>query len=302
MVRIILMTFILVLITTGSELKAQGCSDAGACTIGSLKPSDPDKIAYMLDDFITIGVSGSKGDEDINYYTAEIGYSKVINPKLRVTGKFNMMIIRGELVNTSGIADFLLNADYTINKVASFTIGAKIPFNSANNKAEDFEGITLALPMNYQVSQGTVDLIAGTSFNFDNFFIAAAIQYPVKQNSNQYTGWYKFPSTYYFERSGDVLARLSYRINLLKNKLDFIPGILPIYHLSNDLFIDSTGAERAKAGSSGLTLNLTSYFVYSLKGDNSLEMGIGFPLKTRTSRPEGLARKFALTFQFKTYF
>lgn len=303
MIRIAIVTLSFFLfISSGIEIKAQGCSDAGACTIGSIKHSDPDRLTYMLDDFIIIGVAGSKGDLDIAYYNAELGYSKVINPRLRITAKFNMTIIRGELINTSGISDMFVNSDYSINANSAFSIGVKIPFTSANTKAEGFSGRTLSLPMHYQTSLGTADIIAGASFNIDDLFFSAAVQYPFLQNSNEYDGWYTLPSTNKFIRSGDILARLSYRFNLLKDKLDFIPGILPIYHLSNDKFTDSLGVERDITGSGGLTLNLTAYIIYSLKGNNTLEMGIGFPLKTRTSRPEGLTRKFALTFQFKTYF
>jgi len=301
MKRIILLSLFISLVHF-IDLHAQGCSDAGACAMGNLKHSDPEGLSYMLDDYITIAVSGSKGDKDINYYTAELGYSKVINPRLRFSGKFNMVIIRGELTNTSGISDLFLNTDYMLNGNASFSFGIKIPFNSASQDAESVGGYSIQLPMNFQTSLGTVDVIAGLSYTLNDLFIAAAVQYPLLQNKNQYTGWYDLPSTNNFKRQGDVLARISYRINLIKDKLDFIPGVLPIYHLSNDKFTDSTRATADITGSGGLTLNVTSYFIYNLRNQSTLEVGIGFPVKTRSSRPEGLTRKYAVNILFKTYF
>ena len=111
----------------------------------------------------------------------------------------------------------------------------------------------------------------------------------------------KFQSTNKFERSGDVLLRVSYPINIT-SKLKLTPSILPIYHLTNDKYTDEFNVKKEIIGSQGLTLNGNAYLDYEINSKNIIQLNLGIPFIVRDIRPDGLTRSFIANIEYRIKF
>jgi hypothetical protein len=281
----------------------QGCSDAGFCTISSIKPSSDDSTETMNNQ-MKVGIFLGNADHGISAYGNYFEYNRLINDKLGFGVKLTTIGQTGNDISVFGVSDLFLNAKYAVNKQFKLILGAKIPFSLANKSLNN-----LPLPMDYQPSLGTFDLIFGMGHKIGGFQLVAAIQQPLTQNDNQffsssypiYSELRKFQSTNKFKRSGDVLLRISYPITL-KDKFKFTPSLLPIYHLSEDKYTDELNIEREIAGSQGLTLNANLYLDYEINETSVLQLNVGFPFIVRESRPDGLTRSSIATLEYKIRF
>lgn len=167
----------------------------------------------------------------------------------------------------------------------------------------------MALPMDYQSSLGTLDLILGVKYSISRLQIVAAYQQPLTQNNNSFfasnyplsSPLSGFQTTNKFIRKGDVLVRLSYPFAIGK-KLSITPSVLPIYHLDDDAYTDEMGVQQNITGSRGLTLNWNAYFDYQLDDKSVLQMSVSSPLIIRDERPDGLTRNFIVSLEYKISF
>ena len=134
--------------------------------------------------------------------------------------------------------------------------------------------------------------------------VASAIQQPLSgTNRNTFLPAYwntaaanKYSPTNTFKRKGDVLLRAGYNL-ITKNKLDLNIGLLGIYHLGEDTYINGNVSNDAIAltGSAGLTLNGTAALRYKVNDKFSLGLSGGVPFVVRDIRPDGLTRKFVIS-------
>lgn len=298
--KIALISLILFSVKTAT---AQGCSDAGFCTIGSIKPNSDDSTETVLNQVKT-GVFLGNADHMISAYGAYFEYGRVLNDKFGIEVKLTTIGQTGNDISVFGVSDLFLTTKYSLNKEFKLILGGKIPFSQASKSLDG-----LPLPMDYQSSLGTFDLIFGMGYELAGFQFIAAIQQPLTQNDNQFfSSLYpmgselrKFQSTNQFKRSGDVLLRVSYPISF-KDKITFTPSLLPIYHLANDKYTDELNIEREIMGSDGLTLNANLYLDYELNATNVLQFNVGFPFIVRESRPDGLTRSSIATLEYKIKF
>lgn len=301
---ILVLTFSL----TTNRAFAQGCSDAGLCTVHSLKPTNLDSLAFALSKHHSLlaGVSYGRGDNNTAIINGQLEYSAEINRKLTFSGKVNYQRVSGNLGTVNGLSDITLSTALAATRKISLTAGFKIPLNDGNKK--DANGNSL--PMVYQTSLGTFDFITGFTLRLGKFPLIIAYQRPLTQNNNQFlTTNYaptadeqQFVSTNKFIRSEDLMLRTSYEFMVLQESLRIIPAILPIWHLQNDKFTDASGQQKEIAGSKGLTFNLNLFLQYSLNERSKLELNTGFPIVARQSRPDGLTRKFVLSLEYRFAF
>jgi hypothetical protein len=183
----------------------------------------------------------------------------------------------------------------------SLTLGAKIPLNNSNLKNEGN-----ALPMHYQTSLGTYDLIVGLNYIYMDLGVSLAWQQPiVNSNENEFIAptdpnldEEKYLSTNAYDRKGDLISRITYNVDLIENKLILRPGVLAIYHLANDTYTDQSDNEMEITGSKGVTLNLNLFLSYNFTENKYLELAIGRPMITRDARPDGLTRKLVLGLEY----
>ncbi|THV62657.1 hypothetical protein [Chryseobacterium candidae] len=293
----------LLLLLQSNYLSAQGCSDAGFCTINSLQPNNNDSIKAYHNQIKT-GIFFGKADNSISVFGNYIEYNRQINKKLGVDAKLTTLAQNGNDVSTFGLSDIFLNANYQANKNLKFTLGAKIPLSDAGNSREN-----LPLPMDYQSSLGTFDLIVGVGYEIKKLQLVAALQQPLTQNDNQFlasqypasSALRGFLSTNKFKRSGDILLRVSYPL-MINSKIRLTPSILPIYHLKNDRFTNQNNVEQEINNSEGLTLNGNAYLDYEINRRNSIQLNVGVPFLVRKSRPDGLTRSFIANVEYRIKF
>lgn len=282
---------------------AQGCSDAGVCTIDSFKPHDHD-LDHELQNAFKIGINLGAADYGISVFGTYLDYRREVTERLSIDAKITTLSQSGNDLSSFGLSDIYLNGNYRVGKKASLTLGFKIPLSDANRKENN-----LALPMDYQSSLGTFDLVVGMTYSIKKLQLLAAIQQPLTQNNNAFLAELypinsplsEFQSTNQFKRSGDLILRASYPLNI-GGKIVFTPSLLPIYHLSNDKFTDIDGIEKQIDGSQGLTLNWNAYFDYYINDKNVLQFSMGSPFIVRETRPDGLTRSFIANLEYRILF
>lgn len=296
-------TVCLFLLVFSTKLFSQGCSDAGFCSLQSATISTHEQTQ-----FVAVSAGYATGFEDLKYTNATVEYGIVTNKNWRFGSKLTFVNAQGSLGNKSGIGDLILSTNYTISNNHTqdwqFLLATKIPLNTAN--ATNSDGYLL--PLDYQNSLGTLDLILGSSLVIDKRWeIGNGFQIPIVRSSiNEFETTAitssKFVSTKNFSRKADVLIRFGYFYNLKKTKLQLKPNILAIYHLANDTFQLIENQNIEISGSKGLTLNGGLVSTYSISDKAQLELTAAMPFVVRDVRPDGLTRRFVVNLQYKISF
>lgn len=294
---------IFILVMTFSNLSAQGCSDAGFCTVNSLKPNANDSVSTKKN-YAKAGISAGDANHAITTFAGYLEYGRIINSKLDLNAKITSLSQSGNGISTFGLSDIFVTSAYRPKDNFTFTLGAKIPLTDGNSiKNGQF------LPMDYQSGLGTLDLIAGIGYEIKKVQLTAALQQPLTQNKNQFNSenlpensvLKRFQTTKNFKRSGDVLLRISYPV-AFSNTFQMTPSLLNIYHLSKDKFTDEQGLQKTIDGSQGLTINGVLFFDYNLDETNTLQLSLGAPFLVRNVRPDGLTRSFIANLEYSLKF
>lgn len=302
--------FVSILISSFSKTSAQGCSDAGICTLHSIKNNTKNEQKEEgKQNTLVFEFGFGKGEDNVSYYSPSLEYTRQLSKFTSVTGKLDFAYISGHLANTVGVGDLFLslNQQFDTKKVISksFVIGVKIPFDHAELSKNNIH-----LPMPYQTSLGTFDFIAGLNFFYKSFGATIAWQQPLtKTNRNEFLPS-EYPSNSYaqeylpsnqFGRKGDVLLRLSYNWDASKT-FSIRPSLLGIYHLANDTYLDEIKLRKEIPGSKGLTLNGNLFFNFKLDKSSEFEIVVGTPFIVRDARPDGLTRSFISSVEYKLDF
>lgn len=282
---------------------AQGCSDAGFCTLNTFKPNAAD-TSQAFGNQLKIGAFYGLADHTITVAGNYLEYNRMLSPKWGMDVKLTTLAQSGNGISVFGLSDVFLNGNLTLRPKLKLTAGLKIPLSDAGKKKDN-----RFLPMDYQASLGTLDLIAGIGYELGNLQLVAALQQPLTQNKNGFLAetWPEnpalrtFTSTRSFKRSGDVLLRLSYPVSLSK-KWKLTPSALPIYHLAEDRYTDANQKEHTIAGSGGLTVNGTLFVDFDLSRRSHFQLNLGTPFVVRDSRPDGLTREFVANVEYRWKF
>lgn len=284
-----------------AQLQAQGCSDAGFCTLNSFKPGTAEA---EFKNQIKIGFNYGGADNAINVWGTAIEYNRQIGKGFSVDAKLTTLAQSGNDISENGLSDVYLNANVKLPANVRLTAGVKLPLNDADKSLN-----SLGLPMDYQSSLGTVDLILGAGTAIKKLELVLAYQQPLTQNRNNFLAEVypatsplrSFQSTRQFQRSADVLLRVSYPISA-GEPLKITPSLLPIYHLANDKFTNALGQELEIDGSQGLTLNGNVFVDYQINPKNAFQVNVGMPFVVRKARPDGLTRSFVLSLEYRFRF
>jgi hypothetical protein len=283
---------------------SQGCSDAGFCTMGAMKPDQPfnKKIALRLR---SIEISFYRGTTPLTpiIYVATADFNFSLNSKTSFQLKLPYQAVRGKLGNTSGLGDISLCLTRTLLNTekfdVNFTIGGKVP---TNNSSKDADG--LPLPMYYQTSLGTYDFITGLSVISKNWLFATGIQHPLNKNDNQFLweAWRGTDEEAYInlynqartlKRGTDVMVRIER--NWRFSRLNFSLGILPIYRISNDEIGLNNGTRIKPNGAKGLALSGIFTAGYSFNVKSGVKILAGHKIVQRDNNPDGLTRELVST-------
>jgi hypothetical protein len=299
--QIILVATALCALATNNSY-GQGCSDAGFCTINSFKPNSTDSTEVLNNQF-KIGSFYGNADNSISVLGSYFEYNRQLSKNFGLDVKFTTIAQNGNGISVFGLSDIFVSA-YKASERVKVTLGAKIPLSKANKSYDN-----LPLPMDYQASLGTFDLIFGIGYELNQIQLAAAIQQPLTQNNNQFfassyplnSKLRTFQSTSRFQRAGDILLRISYPVNITR-KFKLTPSLLPIYHLSNDKYTDEVNVNKEITGSQGLTLNGNFYFDYEVTSKSIIQLNVGMPFIARDARPDGLTRSFIANLEYRIKF
>jgi len=306
---------LIVFVVTATSLFGQGCSDAGFCTMGAMKPDQPfnKKVALKLR---TMELNFYRGTTTLTpiVYVATVDMSFSLNSKNSVQVKLPYQAVTGHLGQTSGMGDISLC--YTRNIYTSdqfdlnLSVGGKVRSNQSDKVSE--EGYPL--PMYYQTSLGTYDVISGLSLINRKWLFATGIQVPLNQNNNQFLwgAWpapptiskedsayiHKYARSKELKRGIDVMLRIER--NFRFSRLNFTIGLLPIYRITNDeisLKNPSTGQfERVKPdGARGLAMSGIFTTGYSFNAQSGIKLLLGHKFVQRDENPDGLTRHFVST-------
>lgn len=285
------------------KIMGQGCSDAGLCTIDPLQAG----LSHPMDihkSKIEAGASVGAADYTIMAMGGYVGYTRKLGQSWSVDAKLTFLGQSGNDISVFGPGDIFANVSYSFSKKFSLTGGVKIPLTKADKELDG-----LALPMDYQSSLGTFDLLAGIKFNPEKWQLALAAQIPLSQNDNGFfpelydptSPLYQIQATNAFKRQADVLFHVSRTFDLT-DKFILTPGLLPIYHVGEDEYTDIDGIQHAIEGSDGLTLNVTLQAEARIGEKSGIEFSIGFPFIVREARPDGLTRSFVFGVGYSSRF
>lgn len=308
-VLVITLTFLCFIIT--AKTNAQGCSDAGFCTAGGLSPqiiSDTLGEEHQYKNNFKFSPSFAMGEQGVTIwqYTPELNLTVVKGLSWQV--KMPYMYAYGNLGSNYGIGDVTTSLTYTTyfdkSSALSVTLGSKIPVHDAGTCENG-----RPLPMPYQRSLGTFDGILGVKYKYKTWNFAAGYQRVlINKNENGF-----LPSKWagdadaqnYFlsnklDRGDDALLRAE-KVFMIK-KLNLSAGLLGIYRLNKDKYIEANGTEQELQGSSGLTINITGSATYIFTPRSSFGLNFGFPVVVRETRADGLTRSMVLSLVYQVNF
>jgi hypothetical protein len=296
MKKLLLSSFLVIL--TICQLNAQGCSDAGFCTLEGLKPG---KSLFETAEKATISVGAGTGlaDNSILILNQYLQASYNVSAKVNFDVKFTSLAQLGAEHKGFGLSDVYINANIKL-KNNNGLLGLKLPFNMANN-THTKNNNTVVLPMDYQASMGTVDLILGLSRTFGKYSFTAAFQNPLTQNENTFvknSEFSDFQTTNKYKRASDVMLRAAYNKGTSTKKLSFTPALLAIFHTANDQFTNSSNQLEDIQNSKGLTLNANIFADLKISKTRKMQFSAGVPVVARKNRPDGLTRIIAVNAQY----
>ena len=288
------------LILTISSVKAQGCSDAGICSVGNGFVSTEKEVKNNIEIATIFGI----GEANISYISPYLSYTRKFNDAFSLSTKVTFSSANGDFGTRASFGDAFLIGNYTFKEKQqqqwSVLGGWKLPFTSSNLKINEY-----SLPLDYQASLGTFDLFLGTNLKYKKWDFNAVIQIPVfNNNKNSYFDEFSasndFPTTNLFERKSDALFRTTYSHKI--KKITFKPNVLFIYHLGEDTFENQFSQRETIEGSDGLTINGNLLTTYQLNKRNSIELSLAAPFLVREIRPDGLTRGFVAGVNYRISF
>ena len=277
---------------------SQGCSDAGICSAGSLFGGEELETKHNT---IRLNMGFGAGVDNTMIYTPSIEGRIKLGKSTNLQLQLPYVFTSGELGSANGLGDLITTVTQNLYKMEDLgidlSLGFRIGTNNANKK-EDGK----ALPMVYQTSLGTFDLLSGVSVVYKKWHFAIGYQQPLDQyNENSYDPrqWpgkdlEDYSQSNQLERKPDLMLRAEYGFDLgEKSKLS--AGILPILHLGKDTYLNPVTNKREDIdGSEGLTFNLTGNWVYQINDTFDFMLGAGVPIIARDYNPDGLKRAFVI--------
>ena len=300
-------TFLLVLLVSSQQfVHAQGCSDAGFCTAGAMKGGGALSDSTQRKQTWGLSLTAGAGEKATTIIIPQLEGSVGIGKQGTLDAKLPINIAKGMLGAHTGIGDLTVTYTRPLYHSATRwqllgTFGGRIGLGDANagDKGQP-------LPMPYQASLGTTDLIAGVSALYGSHLsFAVGYQQPLLQyNNNGYLPSAIYPvvsndadyfASRHLHRKGDLLLRAE--ANWKWRKWRLAAGPLLIYHLGEDKISLQDGTDISLKGSEGLTLNLAGSLSYSFS-KTKIDLLAGAPFIVRDYRPDGLTRAWVITIRY----
>ncbi|WMN10930.1 hypothetical protein QYS49_36550 [Marivirga salinae] len=296
---------------------SQGCSDAGFCTMGAMKPAQDfnKKIPVKLR---SIGLTLYEGQTN----TSPIIRAAIVDFGLLIAGEYDLQVkvpymrVDGNFASTSGLGDISLSLTKNLHSTPEYnimgTLGAKIPTNRSDLRPPDRQSV---LPMYYQTSLGTYDFIAGGTYINREWMISAGYQQPIihiNENTFEPTeakwSWYeggmdyvrKHDGSRMLKRGADIMMR--FERNFRMSRLNLSLGLLPIYRITKDQVLNDNDEYVKLDGTTGLALSGLAGVNYKFNVFSSIQLIYGHKITDRPVNPDGLTRKHVINLSFNYNF
>ena len=310
---LLISTTILLLLLNATSVLSQGCSDAGLCSFNMVEHDSTvtDEMHYTLGLSNTIGI----GDESVLINSTGVEFGANYSD-FGIVAKIPFTFTSGTLGQTNGLGDLtvLLSSKLYSEENLSLSVagGVKMATNKADLRNED----DLSMPMVYQTSNGTNDVIFLLAANIDDWVVSTGLQIPLNRNENSfiensalvepipgfsdeyYLNWKNYQSSKNFKRGSDVMLKIEKYFNV-QNDLKLMAGILPVYRLVESIYEDYKVNDITIMNSDGLTLNIIAGLNYKVTEKHTFGLNIGFPVVTREIRADGLTRAMVANVDFK---
>ncbi|MCB0804470.1 MAG: hypothetical protein KDC05_01655 [Bacteroidales bacterium] len=274
-------------------MHSQGCSDAGACSVGSLelKDNSRDKTGLLIGYQQSLGLA----DKEALVAGTELFLEHRILKNTSLEFRLPYYVTIGNLATTSGVGDLLVSVSQHLLQSETgrltFITGGRLKTNDAD-KSKDGE----PLPMVYQSSLGTYDIIAGLAWQTKKWSFSVGYQHPFGANENKYLhpdsvelpDNKQYYESAYLKRGDDLMLRIQRTVTLNeKSTINF--GFLPIYRIQKDE-IKRNGVYEQLPGSSGITYNVFFNWYKKLGQNKQFVLTTGIPVHAREYRADGLTR------------
>ncbi len=304
---------LLIMLSCSGTLLAQGCSDAGFCTMGAMRPGQTynKRINFKLRTLELSQYRGSTPQGPLIYATT-LDLNFGISQKTSLQFKLPYQWIKGDMGNTSGFSDISFGLTTTLVNNEKFkincTIGGKIPTNQSDLRDSNER----MLPMYYQTSLGSYDFVVGASLISRKWLLATGLQFALSENKNafNYDDWEDFPDqehlqlhalAYDLKRGIDFMVRVERNFNFANFNVHV--GLLPIYRIKSDQLLNSeTGEHINQEGTKGVALTGIAGVTYHFNVDHSMKFIIGRKFRQREVNPDGLTRHQIMSLSYITRF
>ena len=278
----------------GGNAMAQGCADAGFCSVGAMQHGK--QKTDTLHNTIGFSAAVASGEKLSWVISPQLEIKTFIDQRSYLEVKLPFQIVTGNLGTNLGVGDLIATYTHRVStkktdKQLYYTIGMRFGLGNGDDALN-----AKPLPMAYQTSLGTTDVILGLSTNIGKYItLAAGIQQPVLQyNRNGYhttadrdsieTVYF---SSRYLQRAGDALLRVEAKKDWKHSGIH--GGPLVLCHLANDKSIRANGDKIELQNSAGFTVNVNLGYYYSTE-KWVFDFTIAAPVYARENRPDGLTR------------
>jgi hypothetical protein len=282
--------------------------------MGAMKPDQPfnKKIPIKLRSMEISFYRGTTTLSPVVYVgTLDMSFN-VLDEKTFFQIKLPYQAVKGNFGKTSGMSDISLCLTRNIFSSGqfdfNFSLGGKIPSNDADLKDETFG---LPLPMYYQTSLGTYDVIAGMSMISRQWLFATGIQHPFNRNKNHFRWlpWIplyqngdgedyvrSYDVAYELKRGTDVMLRIER--NFRFSRINFSAGVLPIFRIIKDEVTDAGGKRIKPDGTTGMAMSAIVTAGYSFNIQSGVKILYGKKISQRRVNPDGLTRHDVATISY----
>lgn len=301
----------IIMLFIANSTYSQGCSDAGLCSISL---SDVDSTSN--ENRFTFGLSNTTGvgDEAVLINSTGVEFGATYSA-FGFIAKIPFTFTKGTLGQTNGLGDLSVLISSKLYSADDFGLsvvgGVKLATNNSDLKNEDER----SLPMVYQTSNGTNDILLLLAANIDDWVISSGVQIPLNRNENSfeekseiidpgpnppqyYLEWQNYQSSRNFKRGSDVMLKIE-KYFAVEDDLKFMVGVLPVYRLSESIYKSYNGDDITIMNTDGLTLNIIAALSYKVTERHTFGLNFGFPVVTREVRADGLTRAFVANVDFK---
>ena len=295
------------------DANSQGCSDAGFCTMGAMRPAQiyTKKIDFKLKS-IEIGQHIGATPVTPTIYVTYMDFNFGVTDKSTFQIKVPFQAASGSFGSAAGLGDISLSFTQNIKSTETYhingSVGFKIPSGRGDKQDSDPEkslGRTVDLPMYYQPSLGSFDFVIGASWINSKWLFATGAQIPlvhINENDWRRTDWLpplgNYPSETYvdrydratdLERGIDVMLRAERTFHF--SKWDFNVGVLPIFRITEDKIRNlETDEMEAVDGTTGMALTALGSTAYNFNTTSALKFLVGIKITDRDVNPDGLTR------------